>query len=63
MPLGREKRLVGGSVQGRGGRVRVVAKGGDALLCARYSSRMDTVDQGVTLDGLRIIDERNCRGK
>ena len=40
-------------------RPRVIATGGLAELLGRASSRIEEVDPHLTLDGLRIVDERN----
>ncbi|MBF0416095.1 MAG: type III pantothenate kinase [Magnetococcales bacterium] len=40
--------------------VRVIATGGLARLMAAESSRVETVDEFLTLNGLRLIYERNC---
>ena len=46
-----------------GGPCRVVATGGHAPIIAKYSNRVDSVDPWLTLDGLRILYERNNLGK
>ncbi len=43
-----------------GGRARVVATGGAAETVARHCRRIDDVDQTLTLNGLRIIYDRNA---
>ena len=42
-----------------GGRPAVVATGGLAELLGKASARIETVDPHLTLEGLRILDERN----
>jgi len=41
------------------GKPRVVATGGLADLLGRASSKIETIDPHLTLEGLRILDERN----
>lgn len=52
-------RMIKGIFKELGGPCRVVATGGHAPIIAKYSNRVDTVDQWLTLDGLRILFERN----
>ncbi|HIJ83053.1 MAG: Type III pantothenate kinase [Magnetococcales bacterium] len=40
--------------------VRVIATGGLARLMAAESARVETVDEFLTLNGLRLLYERNC---
>lgn len=40
--------------------VRVIATGGLARLMATESARVETVDEFLTLNGLRLLYERNC---
>ncbi len=46
-----------------GGSPKVVATGGLASLLADESSEIDVHDPDLTLEGLRIVYERNCRGR
>ena len=43
-----------------GGRAHVVATGGAAATVVRHCRRIDTVDPALTLNGLRIIYDRNA---
>ena len=56
-------RMIKGIFKELGGPCRVVVTGGHAPIIAKYSNRVDTVDQWLTLDGLRILYERNRLGK
>ena len=56
-------RMIKGIFKELGGPCRVVVTGGHAPINAKYSNRVDTVDQWLTLDGLRILYERNRLGK
>lgn len=40
---------------------KVIATGGHAEVVARWSSRINTVDSNLTLEGLRLIYERNAK--
>jgi type III pantothenate kinase len=54
--------LINGVFDEVGGPCRVIATGGHAQIFAKYSKIVKDVDQWLTLDGLRIIYERNiCR--
>ena len=56
-------RMIKGIFKELGGPCRAVVTGGHAPIIAKYSNRVDTVDQWLTLDGLRILYERNRLGK
>ena len=40
---------------------KVIATGGHAETVARWSSRINVVDPNLTLEGLRLIYERNIK--
>ena len=61
--VGMTDKITKGIFKEIGGPCRVVATGGHAPLIAKYSNRIDIVDQWLTLDGLRIIYERLRLGK
>lgn len=44
-----------------GGRAQVVATGGAAAMVVEHCRRIDTIDPNLTLNGLRIIYDRNAR--
>lgn len=52
-------RLIKGIFKELGGPCRVIATGGHSTIIAKYSNRIDIVDQWLTLDGLRMLYERN----
>lgn len=60
--VGMVDKMIKGIFGELGGPCTVVATGGHAPIIAKYSNRVDHVDQWLTLDGLRILYERN-RGK
>lgn len=58
--VGMVDKMIKGIFGELGGVCKVVATGGHAPIIAKYSNRVDHVDQWLTLDGLRILYERNC---
>lgn len=58
--VGMVDKMIKGIFGELGGACKVVATGGHAPIIAKYSNRVDHVDQWLTLDGLRILYERNC---
>ncbi|MDO5116501.1 MAG: type III pantothenate kinase [Synergistaceae bacterium] len=60
--VGMVDRIIKGIFKELGAPCRVVATGGHAQVIAKYSNRIDVVDQWLTLDGLRILYERNRVG-
>ena len=61
--VGMVDKVIEGIFKELGGPCRVVATGGHAPIIAKYSNRVDSVDPWLTLDGLRILYERNNLGK
>ena len=61
--VGMVDKVIKGIFKELGGPCRVVATGGHAPIIAKYSNRVDSVDPWLTLDGLRILYERNNLGK
>ena len=57
------EKVIEGISKELGTKCRVVATGGHAPIIAKHSDCIDSVDQWLTLDGLRIYYERNCAGK
>ncbi|MEG1602053.1 MAG: type III pantothenate kinase [Cloacibacillus sp.] len=57
--VGLVDKVIKGVFKELGGPCRVVATGGHAPIISKYSNRVDTVDQWLTLDGLRILYERS----
>ena len=61
--VGMTDKIIKGIFKELGGPCRVIATGGPTRRSSpKYSNRIDTVDQWLTLDGLRIIYERNRLG-
>ena len=61
--VGMVEKVIEGISKELGTKCRVVATGGHAPIIAKHSDCIDSVDQWLTLDGLRIYYERNCAGK
>ena len=61
--VGMIDKMIKGIFKELGCTCRVVATGGHSSLVAKYSNRIDLVDPWMTLDGLRILYERNRLAK
>ncbi|MDO4988249.1 MAG: type III pantothenate kinase [Synergistes sp.] len=61
--VGMLDRMVDGIFKELGGVCPVIATGGHAPVIAKYSNKINIVDQWLTLDGLRILYERNSVSK
>jgi type III pantothenate kinase len=55
-------RVIEEILEGMGGRPRIIATGGLANLLRDASEYIDTVDETLTLDGLRLVYERTLNG-